>query len=470
MHDYQGRIVEHICTNKQSMVWVGLGLGKTVSTLTAIVDLMNSMEVYGVLILAPLRVVQTVWAQEGGKWEHTQGLTFSLIHGKPEEREWALRRPVNVYLLNYEGSQWAVDQFINHYLVNGKPLPFNMIVFDEVTRLKSSRSRQGGAWGKAISKILQYVPWRVGLTATPASNGLQDLFGQYLMVDDGERLGSSYSNFEASYFQTDYSGYNVTVTQDGEGFIKSRISDITIQMDAADYLELPPVTVNDIEVELTPKLRKQYTKLEKEMMLELDTGSLVDAMNAAVLSGKVRQFTNGAMYVDQVERDKWEGIHNLKLDALMEVVDSLNGSPLLLSYVFKHDAIRIKERFTKSGVEFEHFTSKVQGDEVTELMDRWNSGKLQVLMGHPASIGHGLNCQYSCNNICWFGLNWSLELYDQFNGRVARQGQEKHVIIHRLLVKDTIDKLISIKLRNKSDSQDGIRKAIKEYRNEFNLQ
>lgn len=465
LHNYQTRTVEHIKQHPRSMLWLDLGLGKTISTLTATADLMSTFQVYGVLVLGPLRVTQTVWHREARKWDHTRHLTFSLIHGSPKHREWALRKSANVYLLNYEGVPWAVDQFINHYLAKGRPLPFNMIVYDEVTRLKSTRSHEGGAWGKSLLKILPYVPWRTGLTATPAPNGYQDLFGQYLVLDDGERLGTGYSNFESAYFKSDFGGYKVEATEEGKRFIETRVADITIQMDVDDYLELPPVFNNDIVIQLPYKLRKDYDQLESTMLLQLEDGRTLDVENAAILSGKCRQFANGAIYTDPEVRTTWDAIHDLKLDALVEIIQELNGDPLLLGYQFKHDAIRIKARLDNEGIRYVHYDSKIKGQAASELEDQWNRGEWSVMIGHGQSIGHGLNLQYGCANIGWFGLPWSYEVYKQFNGRVAkRQGQTRPVRIHRLLVENTADYLVSFALEYKGNTENDLRSAVADYR------
>lgn len=466
LHNYQTKAVDHIKANPRSMLWLDLGLGKTVSSLTAIADLMATFQVYGVLVLGPLRVCQTVWHKEARKWAHTQHLSFSLIHGDPKHREWALRKSANVYLCNYEGVPWMVDQMINHYLAKGKPLPFNMVIYDEITKLKSSRVHQGGAWGHSLQKIIPYVPWRVGLTATPAPNGHQDLFGQYLMLDDGERLGTSYNNFESAYFQqADNAGYRYEVTPQGKEFIQTRVSDITIQMDADDYLELPPTMENDITIQLPYNLKQQYDKLEREMLMELSDGRVMNVDNAAILSGKCRQFANGAMYTDQEVRTHWDAIHDLKLDALMEIIEELNGEPLLLGYQFKHDAARIKQRLAKEGIKFVHYDSKIKGQAASDLEDEWNRGEWPVMIGHGQSIGHGLNLQYGCANVGWYGLPWSYEVYKQFNGRVSkRQGQTKPTKIHRLLVEDTADMLVSFALAYKEDNESNLRSAVADYR------
>lgn len=464
LHNYQEKTVQHIKENPRSMLWLDLGLGKTVSSLTAGIELMNEMKVYGILVLAPLRVCQTVWGKEASQWSHTKHLTFSLIHGKEAHRKWAVRRQVNVYLLNYEGCQWAVDEFISQYLNRGIPLPFNMLICDEITKLKSSRIDQGGAWGQAIQKILPYIPYRTGLTATPGDK-LQDLFGQYLILDDGARLGNVYGNFERSYFKGDHLGYKQEVTAKGKAFIHEAVHDITIQMDADDYLELPDNRIVDVPVRLTPTLQAKYDKFEKEMFMELDSGAELNIENAATMMGKCLQFASGAMYTDPDDRSQWDVLHKIKIDALMDTIEQLNGKPLLLGYQFKHDAERIKKRFKKDKINFVHFDSKIKGNDAIQLEKDWNNGVYTVMLGHGLSIGHGLNLQYGCANVCWFGLPWSLEVYKQFNGRVIkRQGQKEKTTLIRIMCEDTVDMVVLEAQVNKAETEHELKQTVSEYR------
>lgn len=461
---YQDRSVQHIKDHQQSMLWLDLGLGKTVSSLTAAVDMMNTMQVYGVLVLAPLRVCQTVWAPEALKWDHTKHLTFGLVHGKPAHKNWIIRQKTHFYLLNYEGSPDAIDKFISYYLNRGKPLPFNMIIYDEITKLKSSRKGGGGAWGAAIQKILPYVPYRVGLTATPGDK-LLDLFGQYLMIDDGLRLGTAFNNFQSAYFTPDHGGYKYSVTDQGEKFIKEKISDITIQMNADDYLDLPDNVDVDVVVQLPDKIQKQYDKLELEMFLELDSGNAIEPENRASLMGKCLQMASGAVYTDPEDRTEWDVIHKHKIDALVEVIESLNGAPVLVGYQFRHDVERIKERLTKEKIEFIHFDRTVKGSDAQEVQENWNKGLYTVMLGHHASVGHGLNLQYGSSNICWYGLPWSLEGRKQFEGRIKkRQGQTHNTTVIRIMVENTVDFAVLAAQNFKAETEAGLKDAINSYR------
>ena len=465
LHAYQNTAIEHIKTHPSSMLWLDLGLGKTIASLTAAVDLMNTMQVYGVLVIAPLLVCQTVWEREALNWEHTQHLSFGLIHGDPKHRKWMVCRPHNFYVINYEGLQWGVDQFITQYLNKGRPLPFNMLICDEITKLKSSRYEGGGKWGQYLQKILPYIPYRTGLTATPAPNGLNDLFGQYLIMDDGERLGKYYKDFERFYFKSDYMGYNIEVTPEGKKFIHEAVADITIQMDAEDYLTLPDNRIHNIVVKLTDKVQKQYDKLEEKMFLELDSGEVLDIENKACLMNKCLQMASGAVYTDPEDRTHWEVIHKTKIDALMEVIESLQGDPLLLGYQFRHDAARIKERFKTDGINFIHYDSKIKGKEAQELEDNWNAGKYTVMLGHGQSIGHGLNLQYGCAYVAWYGLPWGLETFKQLNGRVIkRQGQKRKTTLIQILVENTVDYAVLYAQERKAETQDELRTAVNDYR------
>jgi len=470
LHGYQVETVEHIKANPRSMAWLAMGLGKTVSSLTAISDMMDEARVYGALIVAPLRVVQTVFRQEVEKWAHINHLKVELIGGTPKERLRCIRRQADVYLINYENLQWGVEAWINEYLAHGRPLPFNMAVLDEVTKLKSTRSRQGGVWGTAFKFISPYIPYRVGLTGTPAPNGLGDLFGQYLVLDDGERLGTSFDSFTRSYFTVnEHQQYaKPQVTDQGRAFIHDRIGDITIQMSAKDYLDLPPVSYNRVSVVFPPKLQAEYDKFERDMFMEMEDGTVMDIDNAAIMSGKLRQFANGAMYEPPEEEGQrptiWHKVHDLKINALVDMLEELQGEPVLLGYQFRHDRERIVKALKKAKVKHRVFDSSVRGDDADALVQEWNRGELPVLMGHAASIGHGLNLQQGGCNVVWFGAPWSLEQYMQFNDRLNRQGQTRPVRIHHIHAENTGDDLVMIALDTKEQTEESIKQAVKDYR------
>lgn len=463
LHEYQAKSVEHIKKHPQSMLWLDIGLGKTVSTLTALADLIAEGKIYGVLVLGPLRVCQTVWEEESRKWSHLQHLDFSLIHGGSDHRKRAIRRRRMFYLLNYEGLPWAKSEFIAAYMAKGRPLPFNAVVMDESTLVKSARIKQGGKRAQALQDLLAWIPYRISLTGTPAPNGLLDLFGQFLTLDGGERLGTAYTHYRDSYFKSDYNGYKYEPTEQGKQIIYQRISDITLQMSAKDYLSLPPVTINNIELSLSPKLQKKYEVLEKEMFLELDSGVTLNPTNQAGKTNKCLQYANGACYIEP-GNPKWEHVHDVKLDAVGDILEELSGNPLLVGYQFKSDAQRLLKLAEKMKIEAVHVHSRIPAREMKDIRDRWNQGQLPLLIGHGASLGHGLNLQAKAHHIAWFGLPWSSEWYDQLNGRLARQGQQKKVIIHQILIRDTLDYATLDAQVNKAATQKDLKAAVNRYR------
>lgn len=463
LHPYQVRAVEHIKANPQAMLWLDIGLGKTISTLTALSDLIAEGKIYGVLILAPLRVCQTVWEQEAGKWSHTSHLSFSLIHGNLNHRKRAIRKRRMVYLLNYEGLPSAKVELINAYMAKGRPLPFNCVVFDESTMVKSARIQQGGKRAAALQFLLDYIPYRIGLTGTPSPNGLLDLFGQYLVLNNGYSLGQSYTHYRQSYFVPDQGGYRYFPTAQGKEIIYNRISPITLQMSAKDYLDLPPVTYNNIEVDLPQAVRQKYETLEHEAFVVLDTGVPIEAPNAAAVIGKCLQFANGAVY--HTPKDPaWEHLHDNKLDALFDIIEELGGNPLLVGYQFKHDAQRIKTAADKRGIENVIINSKVKKRDMKVIVNKWNAGVLPLMIGHGKSMGHGLNLQQSAHHVAWFGLPWSRELFEQLNGRIARQGQRSPVIVHQLLTRKTFDYAVLEAQQTKAKTETELKAAIAAYR------
>ncbi len=441
------------------MLWLDMGLGKTAVSLTAIADRQSMIQSYGALVIAPLRVIQTVWRQEARKWEHTKHLRFSVIHGTPDIRERAFHLPADVYLVNYEGLPWLSQKLIHTYLSRGKYLPFNMVVFDEVSRLKNATTNRHNA----LRSLLPFLPFRIGLTGTPASNGYLDLFGQYLALDSGSRLGTSKSAFTNAFFHNEGWGvasrYEIDVGADRR--IEETIGDITLQMNAADYLQLPKVMFNDIWIDLPPGVRERYEKLERDMFIEMDSGREVEVFNAAALTGKCLQAANGALYLET--GGPWEQLHDAKLDALEEVVEEAAGKPLLVGYSYRHDAARIEKKF--KGVE--HISSKLGANKVNDLVGRWNQGQVPMLIGHPASMGHGLNLQEGSDTIVWFGLPWSLELYQQTIDRLAGGlRRTRPIMVHRILARNTTDEAVLDALEKKHTTQEGLKQSLNEYRKE----
>lgn len=468
LHGYQVKAVGHIHQHPQSALFLDPGMGKTISTLTALTDLFNTGQSRGALVVAPLRVCQTVWETESQKWSHTNHLKFSLIHGTVEYRLRSMQQHRHVYLVNYEALPWLSEKLKWRYINRGLLLPFDTIVMDEITKLKSTRMEglsdpKGSIRGRALMTLLPHIPRRIGLTGTPAPNGLGDLFGQYLVLDDGLRLGKEYATFRERFFQpTDASGYKYVPTKNGKEHIYRMISDITLQMKGEDYLELPKVVENIVSVKLTPKLQAKYDKMELEMFLELDSGAEITAVNTLSLMGKCFQFSAGAIYKNP-ELPDWERIHDLKLDALQDIYEENGGKPLLVAYQYKHDKERILKKFGKIGAVV--MDGSVNVKEAKQMVFDWNMGKIPMLLGHPAAISHGINLQQGSNHVVFFGLNYNLELYLQFLARVARQGQpEDHVFVHKILCQDTLDFAVDEALKGKETTQDDLRSAIGAYR------
>ena len=460
LHPYQVKTIEHIMRSDQSMLHMAMGLGKTIAALTAINDLFDTLSIKAVLVVAPLRVCQTVWRQEAEKWTHTKWLRFSLIHGDADKRRRAIRRPANIYLVNYENLDWLQRYMEQIYLAKGNYLPFDMVIYDEVSKLKNARTRQGTSRGRAAMRMLPYIRRRIGLTGTPASNGLLDLFGQYLTVDGGQRLGSSFEGFRSQYFyQTDRQGYRYAPFEHSPERIANVIGDITISMSAEDYLDMPDLITNDILLELPDELRETYDAIEREMIVELQSGNTVEVFNAASLVNRTLQYANGAIYT-QPGQPAWEQIHDVKLNALEEIVEEAAGQPILVAFEFQHDAKKILKKF-KDAV---WFSAKMSEKEAVKAIDDFREGRLKMLIGHPGSMGHGLDrLQHSGHIMVWYGLNWSLDLYDQTIARLWRQCQEQPVLVHRLIMNNTTDLVVAEALRRKASDEMTIKSAIFDY-------
>lgn len=475
LYDYQRECVLHQLYNDDSMLWLQMGLGKTPITLTTIVDRMRAGQVQKTLIFGPLRVIQAVWAREARKWSHTQHLRFSVMHGTKDKRLRALFAEADVFLCNYENMNWLAEQLDHYYLSQDKPLPFQKVVYDEVSKMKNSNTRRmaGGnrdrkdKFGNSHKikvtgwrKILPHFQYRTGLTGTPASNGYLDLFGQYLAVDGGKRLGEYVTHYKDSYFASDYNGWNYTPTEEGKKWIEYHISDITKKMDAADYLDMPECKTTNIMVDLPAKARKAYEEVEKEMFTMLDTGSEIEVFSRSSVSNKCLQFCNGSPYLGASK--EWEPLHEAKLDALDDIIEEASGQPVLCSYAFKSDAARIMKKF--KALKPVNLTA-VKSKDTEKVINDWNAGKIKLLIGHPASMGHGIDgLQQSGSILVWFGINWSLELYDQMNGRLNRNGQTNPVSVIRILCNDTIDLAVADAIERKTDDQEGLKSALQRYR------
>lgn len=466
----------HQLTHDDSMLWLGMGLGKTPVTLTTIIDRMRAGQVKKTLIFGPLRVIQAVWARESRKWEHTKHLRFSVVHGNKEKRTRALFADADIYLINYEAMNWLAETLDHYYISQGKELPFEMVVYDEVSKLKNSntlrmkggkRDRKDGRgevyeiYVTGWRKLINLFKYRTGLTGTPASNGYLDLHGQFLAVDGGVRLGEYVTHYKDSYFMSDYNGWTYTPTELGKQWIEHKISDITVKMDSRDYLDLPDVQVTNLMVDLPASARKAYKEIEKQMFTQLDTGREIEVFSKSSISNKTLQFCNGSPYF-VAGSPEFEALHDAKLDALEDVLEEAGGSPVLCSYTFKSDAVRIMKKFKKyKPVNLTDTPSK----DTEKVIDKWNRGEIKLLIGHPASMGHGVDgLQQAGHIIVWFGLNWSLELYEQMNGRINRQGQSHPVSLIRILCNDTVDLAVADAIERKTDDQEGLKAALQRYR------
>jgi SNF2 family DNA or RNA helicase len=441
------------------MLWLDMGLGKTAITLTSITHLLSTGFLRGVVIVAPIRVCRLVWRQEAQKWLHTKGLRFSMLTGTRDQRTRALLRPADVFLINYENLGWLASTLHTYYISKGKQVPFNGLVWDEISKCKNSTTERV----KATRKILDCFEWITGLTGTPASNGYQDLHGQYLVVDKGQRLGTSKTKFMTEWYRKPAADSRKVIPyKDTEDRIKQLISDITLEMSAEDYNPLPDLMVNNIEVEMPDELRARYDAMERDFFLQLDSGKGKEMFNQASLTNACLQFSNGAVY-PIAGLPMWEPLHDLKLDALEELIDEANGQPILCSYAYRSDAERIMKRFEK--LRPINLTECKSEFALNDAMRRWKEGDCQLMIGHPASMGHGVDGLQSRGHIVvWFGLTWSLDLYEQMNARLRRQGQGVPVICHRIMTRDTLDQAQAAALDAKADTQQSLRKAVKEYR------
>ena len=457
LHGYQQKAVNHQCSRPNSMLWLDMGLGKTIITLTSMAHLIRTQYLRGVVIVAPIRVIRLVWRQEAAKWEHTKHLKFSMVTGTRDQRTRALLRPADIYLINYENLGWLAETLQTYFVKKDKPLPFNGVVWDEISKCKNSATNRV----KAVKKILDKFDWTTGLTGTPASNGYKDLHGQFLVVDKGQRLGVSKTAFRTRFYRK-IGPYKEVAYEDTEDTIKKLIGDITLEMSAEDYNPLPDLIVNNIEIEMPDDLRAKYDKMEREFFLQLDSGKEVEMFNQASLTNKCLQFSNGAMY-PVAGMPLWEPIHDLKLDALEEIIDEAQGSPVLCSYAYRSDAARIMEKFKH--LDPINLTDCKSESALLNAMHRWKTNDCALMIGHPASMGHGIDgLQKNGHILVWFGLNWSLDLYEQMNARVRRQGQGVPVICHRIMCQDTLDQAQALALDEKATTQQGLRNAVKQYR------
>lgn len=439
-HEYQQYATNFIIKNPTSAVFLEMGLGKSVITLTAILELcLERFEVSRVLVIAPLRVARDTWPAEIQKWDHLKGLTYSVAVGTAAERRAALRQKTFVHIINRENVQWLIEE-------SGIPWQYDMVVIDELSSFKSHQSKRF----KSLMKARPGVRRMVGLTGTPSSNGLMDLWAEFRVLDMGKRLGRFITHYREQFFEPDRRNgmqvFSYKPRAGAEREIYRRIGDITISMRSTDYLQMPECVMNTVSVSLDSSEFEIYEAMESKMVTELD-GIEIDAVNAAALTGKLCQLANGAIYTPD---GNTVFFHERKLEALEDLIEGANGKPVLVAYWYKHDLARIQERF------------KVHELKSSKDIADWNAGKIPVAVIHPASAGHGLNLQAGGSTLIWFGLTWSLELYQQTNARLWRQGQQAETVaIHHIITRGTVDEDVMRSLSEKDRSQASLMRAVR---------
>lgn len=438
LHGYQRRAIDFICERKRCALWLGMGLGKTTSSLTAASDLIDSAAAQRVLVIAPLRVANSVWEQETKSWAHLKHLRVAVCTGSEKARLSALQHEADIYTINRENVPWLVK----HY---AKKWPFDAVIIDESSSFKNPSSQRF----KALKKILPFTEYFVELTGTPSPNSLLDLWAQIYLIDFGQSLGRTMTAYKQRFFEQDYMGYNYTPRAGAAEQIYKLVEPYVLSMSADDYLELPDrIDVNE-RVSLPPKSAKAYGEFERTLLAELDDGEEIEAISAAALANKLLQWANGAVYTD--EHKNWTQTHTAKLDALAEIVEQNEGENILVAYNYKSDLARLVERFPDA----------VVLDKNPDTIAAWNRGEISMLLAHPASAGHGLNLQRGGALAVWFGLCWSLENYQQFNARLHRQGQEHPVRIVHIVADGTIDERVLSVLESKDANQRNLLEALK---------
>ncbi|HZK52976.1 MAG TPA: DEAD/DEAH box helicase [Desulfosporosinus sp.] len=443
-HPYQSYCINRLLADPALGLFLDMGLGKTVIALTVINDLkFNRFAVSKVLVIALKKVAEATWAKEAAKWDHLHMLRVVPALGPLKKRIRALNTPADIYVINRENVCWLVEYYRNAW-------PFDMVVVDEFSSFKNHQAKRF----KSLTWVRKYITRFVGLTGTPAPNGLLDLWAQVYLLDEGQRLGKKITHFRERYFDPDQRDrdhvFSYAPKPGSDEVIRQLIGDICVSMKAEDYLDLPDCVSVTVPVLLDPKAKTAYDSLEKEMLLEVGD-STIDAGTAAVLTNKLLQLCNGAVYDEN--RDVVD-IHQCKIEAFMELVEGLNGQPALVFYSFKHDLVRIQKALASSGL-------RVQQLKTPQDQDDWNARKIDILLAHPASAAYGLNLQEGGNHVIWFGLNWSLELYQQANKRLHRQGQTEKVILHHLIVEGGADEDVMSALEDKGSTQDKLMSALK---------
>lgn len=438
LHSYQRRVVDFIWSESRCMLALDMGMGKSVSTLTAVSDMIDGFVANKVLVIAPLRVANSVWAQEARQWEHLKHLRVSVCTGSEKARMAALSRDADVYVINRENVVWLFQKY-------GKDWPFDTVVVDESSSFKNASAKRF----KALRKALPMIERIVLLTGTPSPNGLLDLWSQMYLIDYGERLGRTLTGYKQRFFEPDYWGRKFEPRAGSDKKIHGLISGKVIHMSADDYLELPDRIDVEQKIAMPISALSDYKEFERTMLAEFNDGEEIEALNAAALANKLLQWSNGAVYTD--ENKNWAETHKAKLDALAEIVDDNAGENMLVAYNYRSDQDRLQARFPNA----------VVLDQKQETIDAWNRGEIKMLLAHPASAAHGLNLQRGGSLCVWFGLNWSLEYYQQFNARLHRQGQSRPVRIVHIVCEDTIDERVLSVIKEKDATQASLLTALK---------
>lgn len=449
---HQQRLIDFVVDTPRCAVWAEPGLGKTGTSLSAINRLAFVDDVFPVLVLAPLRVARSVWEREAALWPSLKHLRFSAIVGSAADRRAALLMDADVYTINYENVEW-----LTHHL--GKAWPFRTVIADESTKLKSFRLQQGGSRAQALSKVAFRSARWINQTGTPSPNGLADLWGQTWFLDQGERLGRSFSAFRDRWFRMGHDGFSWQPMPHANAEIHAKLADICVSMRAADYMQLPALIETAVEVDLPPAARRLYAEFSRQMFAELADGKVLAAGMAMTRTMKCLQLSNGAVYPsdDDAVPGAFEVIHDAKVDAVESIVEEC-GAPVLVVYNFKSDLARLQQRF---GKRLRHL------DNDPRTIDQWNAGAIPILAAHPASAGHGLSLQHGGNHIVFFGLNWNLEEHLQIIERIgptrqAQSGYDRPVHLYRIVARDTVDELVLERLLSKRSVQDILMDALKE--------
>lgn len=432
-------------------LFLDMGLGKTIITLTAINELKyNRFQIRKVLVIAPKKVAEGTWSTEKDKWDHLKLLRISTVLGSEKKRIKALNTPADIYIINRENVVWLVEYYRNNW-------PFDMVVIDEFSSFKSNKAKRF----KSLTWVRSHINRFVGLTGTPAPNGLMDLWAEVYLLDGGKRLGKTITGYREKYFEPNQRSremiYSYSPKKGANEVIQDKISDICISMKAEDYLELPDIIYDTIPVILDSKAKKAYEELEKQMLLQVDPETVIDVTSAAALTNKLLQLSNGAMYDENREVHE---IHKCKIEAFMELIEKLQGKPALVFYNFKHDLDRIMKALDKTKL-------RIRVLKNVDDQKAWNNKEVDILLAHPASAAYGLNLQEGGNHVIWFSLNWSLELYQQANKRLHRQGQKEKVIVHHLVSSGTRDTDVMLALESKGEVQDLLLESLKARINKY---